>query len=364
MSSKYCAVTPHDGHFVKPEIARVKRTERPVWQDWQKNPDSDMPAPHPYLRAFVPLFAMYAITLAAAVMILNLRGISVSQGSLEAIGLSSALIVGLIGLGCVLRSDIGMLATLTAAGFIGMIAPLSTLSYALTSVGAAFPLQDQLFASIDRAFRLDWLATVRFLNEFPLAIKILDASYHYTIFGMIYSLVFLNVVGRPERVLEFFWGVILTCIIVGVIAALLPAVGAYPFHAPAKDVRSAIAVEAGIWHLGDFEALRNRTFTVFDMNEAEGLVTFPSFHTAMALLIPLALRGYGWVTAAAWAFALVVVLSTVPIGGHYFVDVAAGALLTVMTVAALARVTWINPVKSATAHVTMPQKEAQVHGPG
>jgi membrane-associated phospholipid phosphatase len=323
-----------------------------------------MPAPHPYLRAFAPLFAMYAAMLAASVAILTLRGISVSQGSAESMALAAALVAGLIGLGCVLRSDLAMLATLTSAAFIGMIAPLSILSYALTSLGAVFPLQDQLFASIDSFFQLDWLATVSFLNGSPLLIAALDASYHYTIFGMIYALVFLNVVRLPERVLEFFWGVVLTCLSVGLVAALLPAVGAYPYYAPSQEARSAIAADAGVWHLGDFEALRNRTFVLFELNKTEGLVTFPSFHTAMALLIPLAMRGYGLVTAAAWVFALVVVVSTIPIGGHYFIDVVAGAALTFLTMAGLARVQWIKNPEVVLSPATMPQAASQLRGPG
>ena len=307
---------------------------------------------------------MYAAMLAAAVAILTLQGISVSQGSVEAASLAAALVAGLIGLGCVLRSDLAMLATLTSAAFIGMIAPLSMLSYAMTSLGAAFPLQDHLFASIDGFFQLDWLATVAFLNGSSLLIKVLHASYHYTIFGMIYALVFLNVVRRPERVLEFFWGVVLTCLIVGVVAALLPAVGAYPYYGPAQDARSAIAADAGVWHLGDFEALRNRTFVQFELHKAEGLVTFPSFHTAMALLIPLAMRGYGSVTVAAWVFALVVVLSTIPIGGHHFVDVAAGAALTFLTLAGLARVRWIKRPEATLSPATMPQAALLRRGPG
>ncbi len=86
-----------------------------------------------------------------------------------------------------------------------------------------------------------------------------------------------------------------------------------------------IAPDAGVWHLQHFEALRNGTFRVFTAQETEGLITFPSYHTACALLVPLAMRGFGALTAIAWAFAAVVAVSTVPIGGHYLIDVIAGA---------------------------------------
>jgi membrane-associated phospholipid phosphatase len=132
----------------------------------------------------------------------------------------------------------------------------------------------------------------------------------------------------------------LTCLTACVIAGLLPAVGAYVHHAPAQAIRDMIAADAGVWHLQHYEALRAGAFRVFELRHTEGIITFPSFHTACALLVPLALRGMGVVTALAWAFAATVMVSTVPIGGHYLIDVIAGAAMTVAVMHGLGKVRW------------------------
>ncbi len=136
-----------------------------------------------------------------------------------------------------------------------------------------------------------------------------------------------------------------------VLSAVFPAVGAYILYQPDQAVRDAISADSGVWHLAHFEALRNGTFTVYDVRKTEGLVTFPSYHTAAALVIPIALRGLGLVTALAWGFAGLVILSTIPIGGHYLIDVIAGAAMTYAILAVMKRVRWRPGVAAAPSPV-------------
>ncbi len=170
----------------------------------------------------------------------------------------------------------------------------------------------------------DWLAAVELTNRSPLAVDVLRAAYDYTMAAVIYVYVLLVVTKRVDRLLEFSFALLVTCLICNILSALMPAIGAYVHHAPPHAIRDMIAPDAGVWHLQHFEALRNGTFRVFTAQETEGLITFPSYHTACALLVPLAMRGFGALTAIAWAFAAVVAVSTVPIGGHYLIDVIAG----------------------------------------
>jgi membrane-associated phospholipid phosphatase len=59
----------------------------------------------------------------------------------------------------------------------------------------------------------------------------------------------------------------------------------------------------------------------------------PSFHTICGLLIVYACRGHRYLWLAAVAYATVMIASTPIMGGHYFVDLIAGALLTAAVVA-------------------------------
>lgn len=300
------------------------------------------PAP---IRHFVPLFLSYLAIIVLSVLVLQIRGIGISHETWKALATTTSVAFGIAAATHVFKSDAARLAGMTVAAFIAMMAPLSVMSYAFASLGAFFPLQDGTFAAIDRAMGFDWLATVAFVNEWPTAVEVMKAGYHYTIAAVMYALVFLNVVKRIDRLTEFFWAMMLTCVAANVLSAVMPALGAYVWYAPAYDIRNAISADSGVWHLKHFEALRDGSFKVFDLASTEGLVTFPSYHTAMALLIPLAMRGYGAITAVAWVVASIVVASTVPIGGHYLIDVIAGGLLAVACVHMLARVR--KPVMSA-----------------
>ncbi len=295
-----------------------------------------MPTGAALFRLFAPIYISFALVLIVSVAVLQARGISITPESWKALAITIALATTLAGAPFLCRSEIARLAGLSLAAFVSMPAPLSLLSYAAASLGARFPLQDAGFAAIDKAIGLDWLAFVALVNEWPTLVHILKAGYHYTIAAVIYALAFLNVIRRADRVAEFVWAMFLTCIVANIVSALLPANGAYVWHAPAADIRSAISADSGVWHLQHYEALRAGTFRFFDLARTEGLVTFPSYHTAMALLIPLALRGFGVVTALGWIFAAIVVVSTIPIGGHYLIDVICGVALAVACVAVLA----------------------------
>ena len=62
------------------------------------------------------------------------------------------------------------------------------------------------------------------------------------------------------------------------------------------------------------------------MSHLEGVVTFPSFHAITALLIAHAWRGLPGATLfKIWA--ALVIVSAVPIGGHYVIDLVVGAAL-------------------------------------
>jgi membrane-associated phospholipid phosphatase len=55
-----------------------------------------------------------------------------------------------------------------------------------------------------------------------------------------------------------------------------------------------------------------------------GIVSFPSFHASMAVILVLSMRGYRYGFAAAVVVNSFMLLATVPIGYHYFADVVAG----------------------------------------
>jgi membrane-associated phospholipid phosphatase len=68
-----------------------------------------------------------------------------------------------------------------------------------------------------------------------------------------------------------------------------------------------------------------------NLQRLDGLITFPSFHTAVAVLMVHAARG----TSCFWLAIVVnalMILSTFTEGGHYLVDVVAGAAIALLAI--------------------------------
>jgi membrane-associated phospholipid phosphatase len=280
------------------------------------------------IRAFALPFGVLAGALTVGLVVFGWLGIAVDALSWRTMVLVLAIASGLVCAAAWLGNAVATSSALSVAWFLLMPAPLAIFSYAAAGLGAGMPLTDGALARIDRWLGFDWLAVVAWFNESPALIWLLGYAYHGTIALLIYVLVLLNVLQWRDRIVEFMVLVVGTCLLAALLSGVVPAAGAYVHFRPDAAVRSAISSDAGVWHLAQFEALRAGTFTRFSLPATEGLITFPSFHTAAALCVPLALRGLGAVTALAWAAAGMVVVSTVPIGGHHLIDVIVGAMMT------------------------------------
>ena len=64
---------------------------------------------------------------------------------------------------------------------------------------------------------------------------------------------------------------------------------------------------------------------MIDPTQLAGVATFPSFHTALALMTAAAWRDVPRIRVAMFAWQGLVIISTIPIGGHFVVDLIAGA---------------------------------------
>ncbi|MGX1787496.1 phosphatase PAP2 family protein [Bosea sp. NPDC055332] len=281
------------------------------------------------IRAVALPFGLLAGALVAGLLSFAWLGITIEPASWRTMGLVLAIASGFVLAAAWLGNAVATSSALSVAWFLLMPAPLAIFTYATAGLGAGMPLMDPVLARVDSWLGFDWLAVVAWFNESPTLVWLLGYAYHGTIVPLIYVLVLLNVLQWHARIVEFMVLLVGTCLLAAVLSGIVPAVGAYVHFRPDETVRSAISADAGVWHLAQFEALRAGTFTRFSLPATEGLITFPSFHTAAALCVPLALRGLGAVTALAWAVAGAIIISTIPIGGHHLIDVIVGAMMTV-----------------------------------
>jgi membrane-associated phospholipid phosphatase len=77
----------------------------------------------------------------------------------------------------------------------------------------------------------------------------------------------------------------------------------------------------------------------------QGIIQFPSYHAAGAVLLSYAFAGFPrWIAAPTLIVETVLTVSAIPIRGHHLVDVLAGAALAIASIA-VAR--YISPFESA-----------------
>lgn len=115
--------------------------------------------------------------------------------------------------------------------------------------------------------------------------------------------------------------------IAAIISIFTPAVGNIAYFRLERLAGTRLPAGAGVYFLQSFHAYRDGTAAFLDVRQFSGVVEFPSFHMVMAIVVAFALRGIGLIGWIVAAWCALVAISTVPIGGHYVVDLAGGALL-------------------------------------
>jgi membrane-associated phospholipid phosphatase len=230
--------------------------------------------------------------------------------------------------------DPKMLLMLTS---IGQLIFIVTFMGPLTYVGGAlnFPLQDQLYLAIDRALGIDPKTLLEFFNARPGWTAWLEAGYGMIKWPLLGTPIILGMTGRLLRLQTFVMAFALALIATLVIAALMPAVGTYYGLGIAASSMPNLDTHIYALQLHDIPALREGSLRSLELFKLAGIVSFPSFHAASALLYAWALwpvRGFGAFVSALCAMMLV---ATPVVGAHYFIDVVGG-----MAVAAAA--IWIS----------------------
>ncbi len=197
---------------------------------------------------------------------------------------------------------------------------------------AALPFQDHALVEADRTMGIDWVALAFWFREHPaftLALCYAYASIGWQPMLLIPVLAWAS----PERLRRVMTTCAVVLAITMVVFLVAPAIGPYEyFHFKAADF-PAVRVSAAWVAPPITESLRNGLHEFY----FAGLVTFPSYHAVTALLF-----GFGWLAVPflRWVFVplnLLMLISCVPIGSHYVIDVVVGAALVLLCYPAISR---------------------------
>lgn len=196
-------------------------------------------------------------------------------------------------------------------------------TYLMATLG--FPLVDGELARMDAALGFSWPEWFQFANSHRLVKVIFAVAYAILLPECAASIIYFSHRKQSERNAEFLWGALISLLITATISGVFPAEGAF--------VQFGVPGPAEATYLPHLLALRDGTASSFSVNDLQGLITMPSYHTVLALLVIYAYRGCGrWFTLAL-ALNGVMLLSLPSEGGHYLVDVIAGSAVAAFTIA-------------------------------
>lgn len=211
------------------------------------------------------------------------------------------------------------------AALVGFGAAFTLLMEAIAST--ANPLIDDRLMAADAVLGLSSPATVALVRQHPGWELCLKVAYFSVIPQT--SIVILMLAESP-RLWQFMRRFMLAALITVCCFYFWPAEGVATVATPPIAAR--------------FHALRSGAD--LSLQAAQGIITFPSFHSAWAVLLVVAF----WTTPLRWPAVVLnafMLASTVPVGGHYFVDVPAGILVAVVVIIACDRRTYPWPWQPA-----------------
>lgn len=235
-----------------------------------------------------------------------------------------------------IRPDRRLAVVTAATAFIlAFAATTGVLTYPVTAIGA--PTRDGMFIAFERLIGIDWRALVDAMTSNRAVNTCLTLAYLSSLPQIPITILVLGFVDRHERLAAYLSLLPVTLICTILLYALAPAFGPIPSYGIDGELFARLGI-GGKSFLPDFLALRQGHFTSFDLAKMEGVVTFPSFHCVLAVLTAWALAPVRFVGLPAILLNAIVVASTVPVGGHYVADVAAGLAIGFAGLALWARI--------------------------
>lgn len=254
----------------------------------------------------------------------------------RSIPLAAALTVG--GCICCLRPTqhfgnlTGLAQTLEALLLLSITSVLGAVgSYIAMLAGA--PMADGLLYQADLLLGFDWQSARILIERYPTLLAVMEKAYGACSampFVVIGILCWQGSTGATYRFLSAYALALLATILV---FACVPARAAFAYlpspriHVPpnAADYNATIA------------KLMDGSLRELDLGALSGIITFPSFHAAMAIL-------FCWGAWPARVLRLPIVainaamwLAAVPVGGHYLVDLLGGSVIAIVAIASVQR---------------------------
>jgi membrane-associated phospholipid phosphatase len=217
-----------------------------------------------------------------------------------------------------------------SAALLGAFSVISApLTYILAR--ANFPLIDAELNAMDHALHFDWTLMHDWVAQHPTIHDLLQWAY-FTHVNQCWLLIVLGSLWFPgRRNAELIWCFMLSLMICCAASTVTPALSL------GGDAASYLPV---------LKSLRAGEPMILDWNGLEGIVSFPSFHAALATIYLYTARHRLWTLIPFAALDTLMLASTPPIGGHYLTDVIGGIAVAVIAIGVTRRFQPASPSAS------------------
>jgi len=195
------------------------------------------------------------------------------------------------------------------------------------AVGLELPLVDGALARFDAAIGLEWSTQYHWAVAHPAIYGAMDFVYKLLL-PQIPIVCFIVGYADPDRLRVFTLANAIGLTATLALFALFPAASTF--------------TRAGVTEIADFavqfDAVREHGLRVLDPMRLTGLISFPSYHALLAVLVACAFWRLPKLFPFALALEVAIIAFSPLIGGHYFADILAGVAMGLVAFYAAARI--------------------------
>jgi hypothetical protein len=198
-------------------------------------------------------------------------------------------------------------------------------------------LYDAEILSIDKWLGMDVVSVLSWVNQHPYINKILEASY-LSYWQLPLVAVALIICNKSITAYKVILCLTIAATVCSVISYIFPAVAPFVhLNLNAADYPNVNMI-SGYHHLHDYLGMRDGTLKSLDLLQLKGVITFPSTHASIAVIM---LWGFWHIPYLRWpllVFNLIALVSIPITGGHYLTDAIFGVIIAVMSILLVNRI--------------------------
>ncbi len=192
-------------------------------------------------------------------------------------------------------------------------------------------LYDKEILSIDRWLGMDLVYWLSLVNQHTYINEILQDTY-LSYWQLPLVLVLLVIFNKSVTAYKVILSLIIASTICSVISYFFPAIAPFNFLSLNANDYPNVNMISGYHHLHDYLGMRSGTLKSLDLMQLKGVITFPSTHASIALIM---LWGFWHIKWLRWPFLLLNVIAFVSIpitGGHYLTDAIFGVIIGMISI--------------------------------